>query len=317
MTSIPLVSIITPSYNQASFLEATIRSVLEQDYPHIEYIICDGGSTDGSVDVIRKYEKHLAWWCSEKDSGQSEAINKGLARANGDIVAWLNSDDLYLKHGVTAIVNAFQAHSEAGLIYGNLELIDEQSQIIGQHPARPFTFADQLTHRLIIPQPAAFWKRDLHSKIGLLRQDLHYAMDFELWIRIGLHFPIVYIPEPVAQFRISSVNKSSAQSSKWGAEFLKILDDLYATPNLPVEVSQLKMAAYAGAYWMGAQTYFTALDMSKARQWLWKAARYDVSYFIRPAWWTVFLKTFLGQNLNQWGRRNKSNLGDRFKIISY
>lgn len=305
MISAPLVSIITPSYNQASFLEETICSVLKQDYPHIEYIICDGGSTDGSVDIIRKYADRLAWWCSEKDGGQSDAINKGFAHARGEIVAWLNSDDLYVNHGVAKMVEGFRTQPQAGLLYGDLELINEQSRVIGRHPTYPYTFADQLTHRLIIPQPAAFWRRDVLTAVGSVRQDLHYAMDYELWLRIGLRFPILYTPGLVAQFRISDVNKSTSQSAKWGAEFLKILDDLYAQSDLPIEVRRLKKLAYASAYWMGAQTFLTALDMQRTQQWLGEAVRRDPHYLLRRAWWAILLKALLGKEINLWGRRSK------------
>ena len=118
MPDFPLVSIVTPSFNQARFLEATLRSVLEQDYPNIEYLVVDGASTDGSVEIIRRYADRLTWWVSEKDNGQSEAINKGMRRARGEFIGWLNSDDIYLPGAVSAAVSAFLSHPQAGLIYG-------------------------------------------------------------------------------------------------------------------------------------------------------------------------------------------------------
>ena len=124
----PLVSIITPSFNQADYLEHTIRSVLEQDYPNIEYMVVDGGSTDGSVDIIKKYEKQLAWWVSEPDKGQSEAINKGFKRANGEIVAWLNSDDVYMPNAITRAVETLQANPEAAFVYANLHSINARGE---------------------------------------------------------------------------------------------------------------------------------------------------------------------------------------------
>jgi len=133
---LPLVSIITPSFNQASFLEATIRSVLEQDYPRIEYIVIDGGSADGSVGIIKKYAHKIAWWVSEVDKGQTDAINKGFGRANGGILAWLNSDDTYQPGAVSAAVKYLQEHSDVGMVYADCNFIDGQGQVIGMHPGR-------------------------------------------------------------------------------------------------------------------------------------------------------------------------------------
>jgi glycosyltransferase involved in cell wall biosynthesis len=304
----PRVSIVTPSYNQAPFLDATIRSVLEQDYPNIEYIICDGGSTDGSVDIIRSYEGRLAWWCSEKDSGQSEAINKGLLRATGDIVAWLNSDDLYLNHAISKIVNGFQVSPDATLIYGDLQVIDEHSRIIGKHPAKPYIFTEQLTHKSIIPQPAAFWRRKVLDDVGLLREDLHYAMDYEYWVRIGLRFPIVYYPSLLAQFRVAGTNKSSAQSIKWRAEIFRILDELYSRSDLPISALKAKNAAYAGANWIGATTAVTALEMKSAQKHLWAAAQLNPHYLFTRAWWACLAKILIGKKVNLWGRAIKVRL---------
>ncbi len=123
-SSLPRVSIVTPSFNQAAFLEETIQSVLSQDYPNLEYIIIDGGSTDGSVEIIKKYADKLAYWVSEKDTGQADAINKGLIRVTGEIVAWLNSDDIYLPGTIRAAVEALQAHPDCGLVYGDVLSVD-------------------------------------------------------------------------------------------------------------------------------------------------------------------------------------------------
>jgi len=134
MSEQPLVSIVTPSFNQVKYLEETIRSVLEQDYPKIEYIVIDGGSTDGSVEVIRKYADRLAYWVSEADRGQTDAINKGFATAHGSILAWLNSDDTYKPGAVSEAVAYLQNHPNIGMVYGDLDFIDEQSKIIGNSP---------------------------------------------------------------------------------------------------------------------------------------------------------------------------------------
>jgi glycosyltransferase involved in cell wall biosynthesis len=147
MSAKPLVSIVTPSYNQARFLEKTMRSVLDQDYNPIEYLVVDGGSTDHSVDLIRKYENKLAWWVSEKDSGQAEAINKGLARAKGEIVAWLNSDDYYMPGAVTAAVKALQDHPQAGFVYGDVRVVGEDESVLNQLTFGDFALIDLMSFK--------------------------------------------------------------------------------------------------------------------------------------------------------------------------
>lgn len=307
--SYPRVSIVTPSYNQAEFLEATIRSVLEQDYPNIEYIICDGGSTDGSADIIRKYSAKLAWWCSERDNGQSDAINKGIARTSGSIVAWLNSDDTLLPGCISTVVGAFGEHPGAGLIFGGLEIIDEAGDVTGLFDRRPYTFADQLTHRMIIPQPSSFWRSSVARAVGPVRSDLHFTMDFEYWIRIGRRFPIVQIPETLAQFRVSSVNKGAVQRGRWGPEFIRVLDDLYAEPGLPDFVRKLRSRAYAGAFTHGAAWFVASGDYAEARKWIRKAVSTRAAVITHPAWWHTAATAVLGSRVHAAGRRAKSMLG--------
>jgi len=154
----PLISIITPSYNQGKYLEETILSVLNQDYENIEYIVVDGGSSDNSLEVIKKYQSRLAWWVSEPDKGQTEAINKGFNRANGEIIAWLNSDDVYLPGTVSEAVRYLVDHPQIGMVYGELDFIDESGRVIGK-----FNAAQTDLHRLRrgyvhIPQPATFFR---------------------------------------------------------------------------------------------------------------------------------------------------------------
>ena len=160
----PLVTIVTPSYNQASFLEATMRSVLEQDYAHIEYIVIDGGSTDGSVDIIKKYTDRLAYWSSEKDRGQTDAINKGFAHATGEILAWINSDDTYEPGAIREAVGWMQQHAEMGLVYGDANFIDDDGKVIGRFPAAQTDYRRLRRGYVHIPQQAAFFRRDLWQK---------------------------------------------------------------------------------------------------------------------------------------------------------
>ncbi len=175
LSSQPLVSIVTPSYNQAAFLEQTIRSVLEQEYPGIEYLVVDGASTDASVDIIQKYSDQLSWWVSEKDNGQGDAINKGLARAKGEIIAWLNSDDYYLPHAISSAVNVFKENPDVLLVYGDMLAVDETG--------KPFiieyghlSLQDLLCFQ-IIRQPAVFFRHEAYENIGGLDTTFHFLLD--------------------------------------------------------------------------------------------------------------------------------------------
>ena len=204
----PLVTIVTPSYNQARFLEDTIRSVLSQDYPHIEYIIVDGGSTDGSVDIIRKYEDRLAWWVSEPDRGQAHAINKGFARARGEIWAWINSDDIYTPHAVREAVAFLEAHPEVGMVYGDALYIDEENRVLGRFPSAQTDYRKLLRGFVHIPQATAFFRADLVREVGFLNENLYYAFDYDLWIRLARRAALRYVPRHWAYFRIHLDSKT-------------------------------------------------------------------------------------------------------------
>ena len=222
MTDQPLVTIITPSFNQARYLEATIQSVLSQDYPRIEYMIVDGGSTDGSVDVIKKYESKLAWWVSEKDKGQTDAINKGFAPAKGDILAWINSDDTYEPGAVNAAVKYLQEHPEVGMVYGDCNFINESGRIIGKFGSA------QTNYRLLrqgyahIPQQTMFLRADLWKKVGPLDPSFYFAMDYDLWTRIASRSEIKYVPQTWANFRLHTSGKTIAADDRCWPEMIRV-----------------------------------------------------------------------------------------------
>ncbi len=218
----PLVSIVTPSYNQARFLEETIRSVLSQDYPAIEYIIVDGGSTDGSLEIIQRHADRLAWWVSEPDRGQTDAINKGFARASGEILAWLNSDDTYLPGAVAEAAAYLVAHPEAGMVYGDANLVSENGQVIGQFPARQTDYRRLRRGYVHIPQQSAFFRASLWRQVGPLDPSFYFAMDYDLWVRLARLAPLHYQPRPWANFRLHSSGKSVVADDRCWPEMLRV-----------------------------------------------------------------------------------------------
>jgi len=248
----PLVSIVTPSYNQAAFLEQTLLSVLEQDYPHLEYLVVDGNSSDGSVDLIQKYAHRLAWWVSEKDSGQAEAINKGLARARGEIVAWLNSDDTYLPGTVSAAVRALQEHPEAALVYGDMLAVDENGQVINRLRYRQLDLTDLLCFQ-IIGQPAVFMRREALEKAGPLDPSYHCLLDHHLWIRMAAQGPIVHVAQTWAAARYHPAAKNRARAGEFGREAFRILAWAEEQPGLAEAVRGQERRARASAWRVDAR----------------------------------------------------------------
>jgi glycosyltransferase involved in cell wall biosynthesis len=189
---LPLVSVVTPSFNQVPFLEATIHSVLSQDYPRVEYILIDGGSTDGSLDLIRRYAPKLAYWVSEPDLGQTDAINKGFAVARGEIFAWLNSDDVYRPGAISEAVAYLGTHREIGMVYGQAFYVDEAGATIARYPAGPTDHRGLRRGNTTIPQQASFFRSRLWRMVGPLDPSFYYAMDYDLWVRLSAVSPIAY-----------------------------------------------------------------------------------------------------------------------------
>jgi glycosyltransferase involved in cell wall biosynthesis len=217
---LPLVSIITPSYNQAKYISRTIRSVETQDYQNIEHIVIDGGSKDGTVEILKKHPKLS--WVSEKDSGQSNAINKGFRMARGEIVAWLNSDDTYEQGAVSAAAEYLSAHPEVAMIYSRVNIIDENDREIGEHFILPYSNFIQVNIANCVPQQGAFFRKSALKKAGLVDERLHYVMDHELWIRIGKIGRIAKIPGVWSNFRIVAGTKTSENYDKFFDEMILV-----------------------------------------------------------------------------------------------
>jgi glycosyltransferase involved in cell wall biosynthesis len=247
-----LVSIITPSYNQASYLEQTMRSVLGQGYADIEYIVIDGASTDGSVDIIKKYAGRLAYWVSEKDRGQAEAINKGFARAHGAIVAWLNSDDYYLPGVVAAAVKAFDEHPEAVLVYADMLAVDEHGQTTNTLKYQQLTLEDLLCFQ-IIGQPAVFMRRSALEASGGLDLTFHFLLDHLLWIRVAQQGKLIHVNQTWAAARYHAEAKNRAKAAEFGREAFRILETVERDTNLALVLARVNRRARASAHRVDAR----------------------------------------------------------------
>ena len=218
----PLVSIVTPSYNQAEYLEETIQSVFSQTYTPLEYLIVDGGSTDGSKAIIQKHAHRLAWWVSEPDNGQTDAINKGFAHARGEIFAWLNADDLYEPQAVDEAVQFLENNPHIGMVYGDALLIDKRGEIIGKFPARQTDYQRLRRGSVHIPQQAAFFRASVWHEVAPLDTSFFFAMDYDLWVRIAKKYPLQYLPRTWAKFRIHEAAKTDRADDRCYPEMLRV-----------------------------------------------------------------------------------------------
>jgi glycosyltransferase involved in cell wall biosynthesis len=248
----PLVTVVSPSYNQAEYLEQTIQSVLGQDYPKIEYMVVDGGSTDGSAEIIERYADRLAWWVSEKDKGQADAINKGLSRANGEIVAWLNSDDVYLPGTIRRAVETLQNHPDAGLVYGKLFSINARGEHVNTITYQQYALEDLLSF-FIIGQPTVFMRNSILKKVGLLDESYNYLLDHQLWLRFAAQAPMVYVPRPAAAARYHPTAKNMAQAQYFGEEAFRILEWAKTQPKMAAVVENAEKRVLGGAHRFNAR----------------------------------------------------------------
>jgi glycosyltransferase involved in cell wall biosynthesis len=247
-----LVSIITPSYNQAAYLEQTIQSVLGQDYPRIEYIVIDGGSTDSSVEIIKKYQDRLAYWVSETDSGQAEAINKGFARAKGDVIGWINSDDYYMLNTVSVAVRCFEQNPDVVMVYGDMLAVDGDGQTINVLRYNQLSLQDLLCFQ-IIGQSSVFFRRSALEKTGLLEATFHFMLDHHLWIRLARKGRILHVPQIWSAARYHAAAKNRARAAEFGREAFRVLDWAKKQPDFAEAFSGVERRALASAHRFNAR----------------------------------------------------------------
>lgn len=215
---LPLVTVVTPSLNQGRYLEEAIESVSAQDYPRVEHVVVDGGSTDETLDVLARHP-HLRW-VSEPDGGQASAINKGFRMANGDVYGWLNADDYYVPGAISAAVDVLRS-TGCALVHGGWLRVDDDGNVLREVPVVPFDFELQLERRNAVCQPGSFFTRDAYWAVGGVDESYQFAMDYELWLKLGARFPVEHVERTQAAYRYHGESKSMAQYDEFVPETLR------------------------------------------------------------------------------------------------
>ena len=214
---VPQITVVTPSYNHAAFLRRCIDSVLEQAYPNLQYFVHDGGSTDGTVEILKGYGDAICWR-SERDRGQAAAVNEGFRKSDGDLVAWLNSDDYYLPGAFDHAVNAFEEHPGAAMIYGRARLVDEAGHTIRPYPTFAFHRRD-LARKCYVCQPTVFVRRSVLDEVGLLNEDFDICIDYEWWLRIGRDHTLAFCDHELAASRLYPATKTKGPAGTETSRF--------------------------------------------------------------------------------------------------
>ena len=256
----PKISVVTPSYNQGIFVEETIRSVLLQGYPNLEYIIIDGGSTDDSVDIIQKYQKWLSYWVSEPDAGQADAVNKGWVLSNGSILGWLNSDDTFSENALMQVAHAFTNDQTILMVYGNCAEIDRCGNYLNTKRMESYNL-EQLVKGKQMGQPAVFVARSAASEVGYLDAKKQWALDTDFFLRFWVRYPIettAHIPEVLANSRVYETTKSNTGVHRIAMERRATLDNLFETGQFDSRLRHLRRKAYASTYWNQANRELSA-----------------------------------------------------------
>lgn len=262
----PLVSIIVPTLNQGQFIGETLNSILQQDYTNIECIVMDGGSTDETLDVLTNYNDPRLSWISEPDQGQSDAINKGMRRAQGEILSYLNSDDLLRPGTVKTVVDCFTGETGSAFIFGDCDLIDASGASIGSLTGKVFDIHEAFAGRFRLIQPGAFWRRAVYEAVKDFDVSMHYVMDTDYFLRTAIAgFQLIYVPKTLSAFRLHGESKTVSAQPKFLGEWRRMMDQLYARPDLPESLAILRAETDLLAEWALAKTYWMQKDYTSAR----------------------------------------------------
>lgn len=292
---LPLVSVVTPTYNQADFLRDTLESVLSQDYPRIEYQVLDDGSTDKTPQILAEYSDRVA---SERQTnrGQTPTINTGWERAQGDIFTWLNSDDTFLPGAVTTAVNYLQEHPDVDIVFGDSLFTRPDGEPIERSKDRTgFDYrAFVLQCENPIAQPSAFIRRSVIEDIGLLDPSYYYFMDWDFWLRAGIRHQIAYFPELLSTYRLHQESKTVAQPARAAPELEYMYRKFFARPDLPADIRALERRAMVNMFFTSGGYYLEGGNPSGARRMGFKALAAHPSSIYRPAVMHKFFYCLLG-----------------------
>ena len=270
----PLVSIVTPTYNQAEFLAKTIESVMAQSYRNIEYIVLDDGSSDSTPEVLARHRREGILCDRHANMGQTASINRGWLMARGEIVAWLNSDDMLTPNAVAEAVEALEAHPEALLVHGNCDNVDAEGRFLSRYPARQETLESLVffENTLGIAQPSTFLRRRVLYQVGLLDPAIYWCMDLDYWMRVGLMGKIQYVDGPSwSHYRVHGGAKTSAQQARSAPDFVYVYEKLAANGRVPAGLQRRRREVRAHGHWLAARRYAYGRARAMARREAWQS----------------------------------------------
>lgn len=275
MVEQPLVSIITPSFNQGDFLEETIQSVISQGYRRLEYWIIDGGSNDDSLEIIHKYADRLTGWLSEPDDGQADAINKGFSKARGEIIAWINSDDIYRPQAIDRAVSVFKSHPKVGLVYSDVDSIDASGDLFNRMYYEQWKLADLMSFN-ILGQPGVFFRRSVLEAAGRMDASYRYLLDHHLWLRIALHTQLKYVPGEVwSAARMHAGAKNVSEAAGFGQEAYRLVNWMQGDERFASHFQQHARKIWAGAHRLNAFYLLNGDQPSACLKAYWRGLKKD------------------------------------------
>jgi GT2 family glycosyltransferase len=278
----PRVTIVTPSFNQGSFIEETIRSVVGQGYPNLEYIVMDGGSADQTLDILDRYSPWIAKCESRPDNGQADAINRGWTMATGEYLGWLNSDDLLMPGSIAAAVELMESRPDVGLVYGDIDHIDSNSAFLSLERFDEYDPVAAVREVRWIPQPGSLARRSALEAAGMLDPELHFLMDFDLMLRMGLRSRLHHLDRVQARFRRHENAKTTAQSAVAASEIVRVYDRLFSSADLPASIANSRQRALASAHRYAAEALHCAADPTGAWRQMLLAISKDPGIVLQP-----------------------------------